>query len=177
MQLLLEIVMNVLINRTSYLVILSCLTIITPSAFADYFPTPSHTPLVCDFLGKITIANQPASIGDEIAFFDADDNICGHYVVNSTGLYGFLHVYATDNEILSVQVWDASSQKLYANKQVFLSAGEPVGTALSSAIPPIFKQNARFVLDVTTQRQLIDINSDGILNLVDIILLMQYLSR
>jgi hypothetical protein len=179
-QLLLRIVMKLLIKRASfysYFVILSYIIIIIPSAFADYFPSPSSTPLVCDFLGNIIIDNQPADPGDEIAFFKSNGSICGHYVVNRKGLYGFLHVYATDNAILSVQVWDASSQQLYTNDQIVLSAGKPVGTALSSAIPPTFKQNARFVLDVTTQKRLSDINSDGILNIVDIILILQYLSR
>jgi len=157
--------------------ILLCMSLIAVSAFADYFPTPSPTPLVCDFFGNLSIDNQPANPGDEIAFFDVDGNICGHYVVSKTGLYGFLHVYATDNKILSVQVWDTSSQHLYTNNQIVLSPGDPAGTALSSEIPPVFKQNARFVLDVTTQKKLIDMNSDGLLSIVDIILLLQYLSK
>jgi len=172
--------MTSLLKNTSpyaHLIIFLWLAILTPPAFADYFPTPSHTPLVCDFFGKITIDNHPANPGDEIAFFNTNGNICGHYVISRSGLYGFLHVYATENDILAVQIWDKSSQKLYTNDQIVLSAGEPAGTALSSPIPPIFKQNARFVLDVTTQIRLTDINSDGILNIVDIILLLQYLSR
>jgi len=148
------------------------------SALADYFPTPSPTPLVCDFLGKITINDQPANPGDEIAFWDASGNICGKYIVKRTdGNYGFLHVYASANATLSVMVWDNTSKQLYQKKQVVLSPGELQGTAHPSSVPPIFQQNARYVLNISAHNRVNDINKDGILNIIDVISLLQYLSK
>jgi len=147
------------------------------TAFADYFPTPSHTPMVCDYLGDITINGQPADPNDEIAFLDSQGNVCGHFVVTKTGKYGFLHVFATANERFSVRVWDASSNTLYQDFQIHLTPGELPGTALPSSVPPIFQQNARFVLHISAHDPLLDINMDGILNMADIIALLQFLSK
>jgi hypothetical protein len=154
----------------------------------NYFPEPITSPLVCDFLGKITINGLPASPGDEIAFFNSQGNICARFVVKQSGLYGFLHVYGDDpasqtiegaysGEKLLIQVWDSIHNILFTNHQIFLSPGDTGGSAIPSPIPPVFQSNNRYVLNIDAKKLTYDINRSGKTDIQDIIHILQFLSR
>ena len=50
------------------------------------------TPFSMDFFGYI----DGVVVGDKVTVFDFDGVLCGEFIVNKAGQYGFLHVYADD---------------------------------------------------------------------------------
>jgi len=77
-----------------------------------YFKLISPTSKWADFYGSLTIDNEPVQIGDEIAAFDPQGNLCGVFVVKNEGSYGFLHVYADDDTTLSIDEGAVSGDKI-----------------------------------------------------------------
>ena len=83
---------------------------------ADHFPSPVTSPVSCDFLGAVNIDGVAAQPGDEVAFYDQDNVLCGLTIVkpNSSGLYGFVHVYGDDNSTSGI---DEGAQQLLVSSQ------------------------------------------------------------
>jgi hypothetical protein len=88
-----------------------------------HFPTPSGTNDWEDYYGNLIVASSPAEVGDEVAVY-AGDLIVGKYVVDTEGLYGFLHVYgesspgagdgASSGSPLVFKIWDKSTMTEYS---------------------------------------------------------------
>ncbi len=87
----------------------------------DHFSLTTSSNSWMDLYGSVTIDGLPAQAGDEVAVYDADGTLCGHYVVQASGSYGFVHVYADDpatsadegaelGDTLSFRLWDVSAQ-------------------------------------------------------------------
>ncbi|KPA11406.1 secreted protein containing Cell surface receptor IPT/TIG, partial [Candidatus Magnetomorum sp. HK-1] len=143
--------MNYLKNLSKKLVILKIflLFFIVPAYAAHYSFTVPSTPNSMGFYGDVfTIEGETAQAGDEIAVFDSQGTICGHYVVTNAGFFN-LSVYGEDsgtagdqgadiNEDLIFKVWDDSAgleitleNSMYIQKDVF---GQPQ----IETIPPKF---------------------------------------
>ncbi|MCP4708617.1 MAG: hypothetical protein GY869_08340, partial [Planctomycetes bacterium] len=60
-----------------------------------HFPAPVITNTFCEFKGNLRINGVEAEPGDEVAFFDSEDVLCGHSVVfeGFAGRYLFAYVY------------------------------------------------------------------------------------
>jgi len=83
-----------------------------------HFASPKVTNSWMDVFGNITIAGIPANVGSEVAAYDPQGVLCGRFVVNQQGNYGFMHVYADDpttagidegatlGDRLSFRIWD-----------------------------------------------------------------------
>jgi hypothetical protein len=118
------------------------------------------TPLVCNYLGSLTIRGAPAESGDEVAVFDRAGILCGRFQVITGGVYGIVQVYGDDiltadvdegavsGETLSFSVWDSAPGLLYTGEEVQVLAGQPVGSFLASSVPPVWIDRGGFVLDV-----------------------------
>ena len=50
-----------------------------------------------DFYGNVTINGAAAPVGTVVGAYDPDNVLCGSFIVDSTGKYGFMHVYNDDN--------------------------------------------------------------------------------
>jgi len=135
------------------------------AALSSHFPAPAPSPVHCDFMGaRFLIDGLPAPPGDEVAFFDPDGVLCGHYVVDQEGIYGILHVYgddpdtpgidegASEGDILTVTIWDAAQSRELTGPQLVLTPGIPPGGSsfLPSLIPPVWETHAGFVLNIDT---------------------------
>ena len=128
-------------------------------ALGAYFPAPSATPEWTDFWGTLTVAGQPAQVGDEVAIYDADGVCCGRCVVTSAGYYGLVHAYGDDattgpdegaleGEELTFKVYDLSASRLYEGEELSLSviegadppawtgAGGAFRVNLTAGVPP-----------------------------------------
>ncbi|NOY69713.1 MAG: hypothetical protein GXP53_09560 [Deltaproteobacteria bacterium] len=92
----------------------------TVPTLVKHFSIAGGTSESMDFYGVVTIDGVPAEPGDEIAVVDPDGVICGQFTVQTTGSYGFMHVYKDDpdsaqdegaevNDELTFLVWDASA--------------------------------------------------------------------
>ena len=62
----------------------------------EYFKINYKTSEWADFYGYINISGEPAEQGDEIGAYDNNGILCGVFVVDDKGQYGFLHVYGDD---------------------------------------------------------------------------------
>jgi len=125
-----------------------------------YFSRPIPTPLVCNYLGNITIRGIPADKGDEIAVFDSNGILCGHTRVLETGQYGVIQIYgddpntkdidegANENEPLHFDIWDISHHVLIDQDHIITQPGAAMGSFVASQDPPIFQNNGGFILDL-----------------------------
>jgi len=154
---------------------------------AGHFPSPAISPQVCDYLGSVLINNVPANTGDEIAFFDSSGQLCGLFIVQKSGQYGFLHVYgddpasqtdegATTGEKLSIKVWDAQTGIEYQRDNIALTSGSQIGSALPSVLPPQWQASSRYVLNIHAYLKG-DLNGNGIIELSDAIQMIKNVSK
>lgn len=158
------------------------------TAKADHFlPLPDATPIFCDYLGKsFKINGADAQLEDEIAFFDPNGVLCGVYVVERVGEYGIVHVYgddtsttevdegASDREVLTVKIWDASEVVELNGTCVMLSGGENEGSFVTSSVPPIWHKGRSFVLNIDTALPPpADLNADCEVDILDVMLALQ----
>ena len=60
-------------------------------SFAD-----TDAPEWVDFYGNVSVNGNPAPVGTVVEAFDPDNVLCGSYIVDSTGIYGFLHANRDD---------------------------------------------------------------------------------
>jgi hypothetical protein len=155
-----------LINQYKVAVwILTVMGITTTTVFAAHFQQPEPSTISCDFYSKIKINGISADISDEVAFFDPQGTICGLFIVTQKAENAIIHVYgdildtrgidegATEQDILSIRMWDASESKEYAGSDMQLSAMSPVSEYFkSSAIPPVWRANKGFTLSIDTKR-------------------------
>ena len=153
-----------------------------------FLPLPDATNASCYYSGSFKIIGVDAQPGDEVAFFDPQGVLCGHYTVNITGQYGFLDVYSDDTgtpvdegarpgDALSVKIWDASAGLEYESDSVVLTPGTAIGQSASSNIPPLWtSENDGFRLNIDTTVHSADINADCEVDLTDIILALQVMS-
>ena len=128
-----------------------------------HFPKPNPTHLYSNYVGQLTIFGVPAEPGDEIAFFDPQDVLCGLHIVTTKGQYGIVHIFgddpdtkdmdegAVENDPLRIRIWDASEG--VEHDHLTLSAWKPgEGTFFQpSAIPPLWKENKGFALNIDTR--------------------------
>ena len=153
----------------------------------NHFQKPVISPQVCDFLGTVSINGTPANPNDEIAFFDSTGTLCGSFVVQRSGLYGFLHVYGDDpatsadegsfsGEQLYVKVWDANAHIEYQGDDIFLVPGDQSGSVFSSHLPPVWRPQVRYVLNIYASLKN-DINLNQRVEISDAIMGMRFISK
>ena len=51
-----------------------------------------------DFYGEASVGGTPVQPGDVITAYDPTGNLCGRFVVNTAGIYGYMCVYGDDPE-------------------------------------------------------------------------------
>ena len=132
---------------------------------AGHFPSPKLSPFYSDFLGLIHIDGIKASAGDEIAFFDQQDVLCGLYIVKTSGAYGIVHVYgddpstvnidegANEGDLLHIRVWDADNTIERQHFELKLSGGisQTGSNGTVSIIPPVWHHQGLFFLNIETK--------------------------
>jgi hypothetical protein len=109
------------------------------------------------------INGEPANIGDEIGVFDPDGVLCGHTIIENSGLY-VLTVYgddastvfdegAVENDILTFKVWDLSenfeqtvSTDMFIPQEVF-----DIIPACENSLPQWTDNNDRWGLNIHIQ--------------------------
>jgi len=182
--------MNQYTCKHFYLIIFSFLLFLSADnslRAADHFQKPVTSPHVCDFLGNISINALPANPNDEIAFFDSTGLLCGLYIVQHNGQYGFLHVYgddpatpidegATSGEQLYIKVWDSQANVEYQGDNVFLVSGDQAGSVLSSQLPPVWQSLIRYALNIYAFIKN-DINLNQKIDLSDALMGIQLISQ
>ncbi len=157
------------------------------NAMAEHFQKPVTSPHVCDFLGNISINGLPANPDDEIAFFDSTGLLCGLFIVQHTGQYGFLHVYGDDpltpidegaasGEQLYIKVWSSQTNAEYHGENIILVSGDQTGSVLSSRLPPIWQSQVRYSLNIYAFIKN-DINLNQKIDLPDALMGMQLISK
>ena len=150
--------------------------------FADHFPSPIMSYLVCDYLGKIVINGMDAQVNDEIAVFDNQNTLCGKFKISINGQYGFMHIYGDDpqtqldegaksGETLHFKIWDHTKKIEYHISQLIFSPGNPIGGASPSNIPPCWQSDRIFILDIDVKSTLKgDHNNNGKIDMNDILI-------
>jgi PKD repeat protein len=111
---------NSLIKKLFLLTLLFFIMIVNIASADDYYSfTPQSTAAMAFVVEEFTIDGVAAQIGDEIAVYDPQGTICGHYVVNETGNF-YLDVYEDDastqgfdegasaNDVLTFKIYDIS---------------------------------------------------------------------
>jgi len=149
-----------LIASLRLLLLLTLIVAPVTAVRAAFYSLPAVTGTFTDFVGNVSIGGLPAQPGDEIAFFDPQGVLCGLFVVAQTGQYGIVHVYGDDpttvsidegaigGDQLTVRVWDASMAVEYSGGSVALSAGPATGSFVSPSIPPVWSDQAGYMLHV-----------------------------
>jgi len=123
---------------------------------ADHFPAPTATLMWSDYLGNFKIDGVDAEAGDEVAFFDQAGTIRGHYVVDTPGQFGVVHVYGNPSlpagSQLSVKIWDASAGLELTGPDLSLTSGSPLpgSSFLASSMPPVWEDKKGFILNIDT---------------------------
>ena len=102
-----------------------------------HFNIAGLTDTSADFSGTVTILGIDAQIGDEVGAFDPDGICCGAFTINTTGIYGYLHVYGDDpttegidegavsGDTITFKIWDKSEEKEYFGS-VLEGSDEPI---------------------------------------------------
>ncbi len=102
-----------------------------------HFSRPLSTDSNVDFYGLVTINGAPADVGDEVAAFDRDGDLCGRVTVITQGNYGFLHCYgddpttpdvdegAADGDRIWFKIWDISEGREYYGSPTVISGTNP----------------------------------------------------
>jgi hypothetical protein len=91
---------------------------------ATHYSRPAPQPTWVDLYGYLRVCGVSAEVGDEVAVFDPQGVLCGQFSVDTTGYYGFLHVYgdnpdtpqdegAGPGDTLTVKVWQAERGRDY----------------------------------------------------------------
>lgn len=91
-------------------------------AFAGGQLTP--TPLSMDFYGSI----EGAKAGDTVAVYDGSGTLCGRFVINKDGQYGFIHVYGDDSTTVADEGADLN------DNLTFKLNGEPLTPSPADAV-------------------------------------------
>ncbi|OIO67278.1 MAG: hypothetical protein CO186_09150 [Zetaproteobacteria bacterium CG_4_9_14_3_um_filter_49_83] len=151
-----------------------------------HFSEPVATPFVSNLIGSLTISGSTAHIGDEIAVFDPQGVLSGHYIVSTPGQYGIVQVYgddpattsvdegATAGDTLTIRVWDSYAGIERSGVALRMTSGAPVGSFTSASVPPVWQVNTGVVLDLATGSM--DIDGDGmVLAATDGQLMLRYL--
>ena len=113
----------------------------SPPTGPPHFSVSGVTNNWMDIYGRVNIDGSPAEPGDEIAVIDYAGIVCGHYVLESAGQYGFMHVYKdntntpiidegmSQGEVLNFRIWDASNQtEINATPHVITGTQPPTWT-------------------------------------------------
>jgi len=173
------------------LIVLSVLIPIS-NVFADHFPSPKLSYVVCDYFGKLSIDGAEANAGDEIAVFDNNNVLCGKFKLVEKGQYGFLHIYGDDpqtsvdegarsGEALLIKVWDSLHKIEYSGKSILLSPGIAIGMSLPSEIPPMWYSDVIYVLNITVSPQPThvkgDHNANGKIDIADILIELHHIAK
>lgn len=159
---------------------------------ATHFPPPlPNSNSYAMYAGHLTIRGATADIGDEVAIYDPQGVLCGHFRVDTPGDYGFLYVYGDDpdtaevdegaisGDVLTFRVWDRSAGIEYAGSDIVFTAGAPVGGYGLSPLPPLWSDGSVYLLDLAVAASAAlagDINHDATVDLADAILALRILS-
>jgi hypothetical protein len=126
-------------------------------ALTAHFSSPvSNTERSSDYIVHFRISGTTAAAGDEIAFFNPRNVLCGRYVVATPSTDGYYPVAiygddsAVDGETLTVKVWDADRLLELSGTSLLLTAGTSNEYYQPSAIPPVWRDKAGYVLNVDT---------------------------
>jgi len=133
----------------SYLLSIMCLSI----SYADHFEfsKPSTQNSMVFYGDVFTIDDEICEVGDEIAVYDNDGTICGHFVINTAGYFN-ITVFGEDsdmegdqganiNEDLIFIVWDASADvEIVLDNSMFIQKKVFNQTAIET-IPPKYLGN------------------------------------
>ncbi|KPA16029.1 Fibronectin type III domain-containing protein [Candidatus Magnetomorum sp. HK-1] len=145
-----------------YLLVL--MIIIAQNVCAAHFQKPESSNISSDFYCVISINGLPADVSDEVAFYDPQGIICGHYVVIKKGEHAIIHVYgdnpttpttdegANELDVLSIRLWDDSTSKEYAGSDIKLG---PMSTGSDyfqhSIVPPVWQADKGFSISIDTK--------------------------
>jgi len=125
-----------------------------------YYQVQELSPLVCTYIGQITLIDGPAMPGTEIGVFDPDGVLCGSFRIKTTGQYGMLHIYgdnpdtqidegANDGDILSFRIKNHQTQMEIDSQAFFTTPAGNTGSFISSENPPIWKNHIGYNLNLT----------------------------
>jgi len=110
------------------------------------YPEPGPTPTWMTISGTLNLPDGLATLGVEVAVFDPDGVLCGHWIVTSRGVYGDLRVYGDDpstpsdegareGDRLTVKVWDPVARQEWdgaASAALIWSAGAALSANLAA---------------------------------------------
>jgi len=129
-----------------------------------------------DYLGRLQIRGLAAQAGDEVAFVNAQGEICGKVAIAVDGQYGTVPVYGhhlADGDLLGVRVWDARQGREWRDGSVRLKPGTPSTFFVAASVPPIWEKGSGFALDIEVLPRAGDVNGDGMIDLADLVLTLQ----
>ena len=97
---------------------------ISPQPPVRHWDNPASQSVFASFWGNATLYDVALQPEDEVAAFDADGTLCGHYVVDDAGYYGLMHIYGDDPEtpedegavsgdVITFKIWSVSNQQEY----------------------------------------------------------------
>ena len=167
--------------------VLVCLFVPGIALGLDHFPLPISTSSSSVYSGYIKINGVDAGEGDEVAFLDTDGVLCGHTRIGTAGQYGSFPVYGDDfttvdvdegaksDDILTVIVWDISEKRELRDACLVLTGGDPQGSEFfqASFVPPIWRIDQGFALDIDTVSPIADVDGDCRIDLEDVILALK----
>ncbi len=111
------------------------------------YPDPGPAPTWMTLSGTLGLPDGPAGLGVEVAVFDPDGVLCGHWIVTSRGVYGDLRVYGDDpstpgdegareGDRLTVKVWDPVARQEWDGAAPVALAWS-AGAALSASLAAV----------------------------------------
>jgi len=132
-------------------------------AYGLHFKEPTPTPVMVDFIGKITINGYKAALGDEIGVTDQYGLLVGRTTITTPGQYGVLHVYGDDpttpqhdgadpGSVLIFKLWQASSRTETVITQAMMSSSQPLGGFKPSGFPLRWTEDKdKYVVDLAVK--------------------------
>lgn len=149
--------LRITVRTVAFAGLLLVVACFSQEALAAHFPEPaSNTNRSADYIVHFRITGEAAATGDEIAFFNPRNVVCGRYVVaapSADTLYP-VAVYgdeeAAGGETLTVKVWDASRSLEMTGNTLVLTPGPSNEYYQASAIPPVWQDQTGYVLRVDT---------------------------
>ena len=145
------------------------------------FPPPRHwdspmaQPTYASFWGNAILLGVAVQPADEVAAFDVDGTLCGHYVVSDEGNYGPMLVYGDDPATpedegaetggsLTFKVWSGANQQEYVAEATVITGA----TTWSDQATSNIDLNGVVIAG--------DLNNDGTVNLADALTGLQVLA-
>jgi hypothetical protein len=125
----------------------------------SHFPKPTPTPQVSNYAGSLSILGSPAAVGDEVAVFDPNGVLCGHFRVNQPGQFGMIQIYGDDTttpedegavagDLLTFKVWQRSTDTEYTGNALSLTSGEAQSSFVPSLLPPRWQPDTGYILNI-----------------------------